>query len=78
MVDLVLYQADPLCSTELATLQALAIYVASIRVLDSSRRAWSMVAVLDRVGRAMGIHREYPGEPIYLRELRRRLWYTVM
>lgn len=78
MVDIALYQADPLSSTEIATLQALAIYVGSIRVLDSSRRAWSMVALLDRIGRALGIHKELPGEPIYTRELRRRLWYSVI
>ncbi|CZT22442.1 uncharacterized protein RCC_08312 [Ramularia collo-cygni] len=78
MVDIALYQADPLRSMELATLQSLALYVASIRVQDSSRRSWSMVALLDRIGRALGIHNELPGEPIYLRELRRRLWYGVI
>lgn len=77
-VDVALYQADPLNTTELATLQALVIYVGSIRVLDSSRRAWTMVALLDRVGRALGVHQEFAGESIYVRELRRRLWYAVI
>lgn len=77
-VDIALYQAHPLNSTELATLQALTVYVGSIRVLDTSRRAWTMVALLDRIGRSLGIHQEFPGESIYLRELRRRLWYSVI
>lgn len=78
MVDIALYQADLMCSTEIAALQALVIYVASIRVQDSSRRAWTMVALLDRIGRALGIHNELPGEGIYIREIRRRLWHAVI
>jgi hypothetical protein len=78
MVDIALYKADALSTTDIATLQALVIYVASVRVRDSSRRAWSMTALLDRIARAMNIHKENPGESIYLRELKRRLWYSII
>lgn len=78
IVDVALYQADPLNTTELATLQALTLYVMSARVKDSSRRCWTMVGLLVRIARAMGIHREIAGESIFLAELRRRLWYTLI
>ncbi|KAK4504287.1 hypothetical protein PRZ48_005203 [Zasmidium cellare] len=78
MVDVALYQADPLNTTEIATLQALTLYVASIRVLDSSRRAWSMVGLLVRIARAMSIHRELAGETAFIAEQRRRLWYNIV
>ncbi|KAI5359356.1 hypothetical protein Slin14017_G102580 [Septoria linicola] len=78
LVDIALYQADPLCTTEIATLQALILYTSSIRILDASRRAWSMVGLLVRIARAMNIHRELPGESVYLTELRRRAWYNIV
>ncbi|CAK1357718.1 unnamed protein product [Cercospora beticola] len=78
MVDIALYQTDPLNTTEIATLQALVLYTQSIRVVDASRRAWSLVGLLVRIARAMSIHRELPGESIYLGELRRRLWYNIV
>ncbi|KAF2216665.1 hypothetical protein CERZMDRAFT_80723 [Cercospora zeae-maydis SCOH1-5] len=78
MVDIALYQADPLNTTEMATLQAMVMYVQSIRIVDASRRAWSMVGLLVRIARAMSIHRELPGESVYLGELRRRLWYNIV
>ena len=37
-----------------------------------------MVGLLVRIARAMSIHRELPGETIYLAELRRRLWYNIV
>jgi hypothetical protein len=78
MVDISLYQADALSTTDLATLQALVIYVASARILDNSRRTWSMIALLDRIARAMNIHKELPGESVYLAELKRRLYYSIV
>lgn len=37
-----------------------------------------MVGLLVRIARATSIHREIPGESIYLAELRRRLWYNIV
>ncbi|KAF7188035.1 C6 finger domain transcription factor adaR [Pseudocercospora fuligena] len=78
MVDIALYQADPLNTTEVATIQACALYIASARITDSSRRAWSLVGMLVRVGRAINIHRELQGESIYMAEMKRRLWYFIV
>ncbi|KAK4628207.1 C6 finger domain transcription factor adaR [Fulvia fulva] len=77
-VDVALYQADPMNTTETATLQALVLYVASVRVMDPSRRAWSLIGLLVRIARAMGIHREIAGESPFLAEIRRRLWYNIV
>ncbi|EME46905.1 C6 transcription factor-like protein [Dothistroma septosporum NZE10] len=77
-VDVALYQADPLNTTETATLQALVLYVASVRVMDPSRRAWSLIGLLVRIARAMGIHREIGGESPFMAEIRRRLWYNIV
>ncbi|EME83099.1 uncharacterized protein MYCFIDRAFT_80656 [Pseudocercospora fijiensis CIRAD86] len=78
MVGIALYQADPLNTTEVATIQACALYIASARITDPSRRAWSLVGVLVRIARAVNIHREMRGESIYMTEMKRRLWYFIV
>ncbi|KAF7186233.1 C6 finger domain transcription factor adaR [Pseudocercospora fuligena] len=78
MAEVALYRANLLNTTELATLQAFTIYIGAIRVLDPSQRAWSMIALLVRLARNLGIHRELAGEKIFIAELRRRLWYSIV
>ncbi|SMR41312.1 unnamed protein product [Zymoseptoria tritici ST99CH_1E4] len=78
MVDVALYKADALTTTDLATLQALVTYVTSVRILDCSRRTWTLIALLDRIARAMNIHKETSGESIYTAELKRRLWHAIV
>ncbi|EMC99730.1 hypothetical protein BAUCODRAFT_119315 [Baudoinia panamericana UAMH 10762] len=76
-VDVALAQADLCNTTDLATLQAFAVYLVSIRMTDLSRRVWSLTALLVRIARAFGLHSKAPARTPFETELRRRLWYCI-
>ena len=76
-LDVLLSQADLINTTELVTLQAFLIYLASTRMVDPSRRIWTLAALLVRIARAMNLHTETPGRTIYETEMRRRLWHQI-
>ncbi|KAK4579941.1 hypothetical protein LTR86_000142 [Recurvomyces mirabilis] len=77
-VDVHLAQADLMNTTDLATLQALTIYLASSRMSDLSRRVWTMTAFLVRIARACGLDHKatYHLKP-FEQQMRRRLWHAI-
>ncbi|KAF2482430.1 hypothetical protein BDY17DRAFT_251388 [Neohortaea acidophila] len=77
MVDIALAQADLFTTSDLATLQALTTYTITSRYIDSSRRAWTMAAILVRIARASGLHSEAIPRTPFITELRRRLWHSI-
>ena len=44
---------------------------------DTSRRAWTLLAVALRIARAMGLHHESVQRTPFQTELRRRLWHQI-
>ncbi|KAK3678035.1 hypothetical protein LTR78_002130 [Recurvomyces mirabilis] len=66
VVDLALHRADPLVSTDMATLQALLLYAITIRITDPSRRSWSIVGFVAHTARSMYLHRATPNESPYM------------
>ncbi|KAK5151970.1 hypothetical protein LTS14_008744 [Recurvomyces mirabilis] len=78
VVEFAMHQADLMNTTDLSSVQALWLYISSLRVLDSTRRAWTLVGLLVRIARALNVHRDQAGETPYQAQLRRRLWYNVV
>ncbi|MCJ1383827.1 hypothetical protein MMC17_006941 [Xylographa soralifera] len=76
-VQVLLVQADLMITTNMATLQALVIYLVSLRMTDMSRRTWTMAGLAVRIARAMGLHHESPGRTPFETEMRRRLWHQI-
>ena len=77
LVGVSLAQADMINTTEIATLQALVTYLASSKITDTTRRVWTMTALVVRIARAMGLHHEGPGLSPFMTEIKRRLWHQV-
>ncbi|KAL4770672.1 fungal-specific transcription factor domain-containing protein [Aspergillus nidulans var. acristatus] len=63
----------------IASLQALTLYLASLRVYDSSRSGWALNGLALRLAQSLGLHRD--GKKFSLSplesELRRRLWWHI-
>lgn len=74
VVDMALHHAEPLVSTDIATIQALLLYAMCVRLTDPSRRSWSIVGLVIRTARSMYLHRETSNENPYMGQIRRRLW----
>ncbi|KAL9131066.1 MAG: hypothetical protein Q9217_000889 [Psora testacea] len=75
-----LANADFLNTTELGTLQALSIFLITIRANDDSQYTWTLTAVAVRLAHALGLHREgmSVGMSPFMREMRRRLWWQLI
>ncbi|KAI1079035.1 fungal-specific transcription factor domain-containing protein [Whalleya microplaca] len=78
-----LTQADYLNSDNLETLQALTLYVATLRATPQgarSRASWALVALPIRLAQALNLHRDGAGArfPPLEAELRRRLWWQLI
>lgn len=75
-----LIQADFLCTAEIATLQALCLYVLALRHYEGPRKCWAMTGLVIRIAQSMGLHRD--GELLGLSpletEIRRRVWWVVV
>ncbi|KAL6716437.1 hypothetical protein ACLMJK_006004 [Lecanora helva] len=77
--EVYLAKADFLNCTDIAVLQAFVIFLASVRVNDRSRMAWTLLSLAARMSQALGL---YTGEdpssckPFEI-EMRRRLWHQV-
>lgn len=76
-VNVALAQADLINTTHLATLQGFLIYTVALRVSDVSRRCWTMTALVVRIARGIGLHRENPNDSPFLKEIKRRLWHQI-
>ncbi|KEY65083.1 hypothetical protein S7711_08153 [Stachybotrys chartarum IBT 7711] len=75
-----LASADFLSANDLATLQAFAIYVGTLRTQTHNRASWSLLALLSRLAQAMDLHRDGDGGrfPPFEAEMRRRLWHFIL
>ncbi|KXJ96259.1 fungal-specific transcription factor domain-domain-containing protein [Microdochium bolleyi] len=75
-----LAKADFLTTTEIVVAQAFAIFLVLVRRHDETRFAWTLTAVLVRMGHSMGLHREgtaLTGLKPFDIEMRRRLWWAM-
>ncbi|KAL6716875.1 hypothetical protein ACLMJK_004787 [Lecanora helva] len=77
--ELELARADFLNTDEMSTLQALAIYLASVRVNDKRRLTWTLTSLAVRIAQAMNLHHEPSSNALspFDREMRRRLWWQI-
>ncbi|KAF2718020.1 hypothetical protein K431DRAFT_288068 [Polychaeton citri CBS 116435] len=78
LADVMLAQADLINTTEIATMQGFIMYLATARLVDVSRRVWTLSALLVRIAKAMNLHlEESSGESVFMTELKRRFWHQL-
>jgi hypothetical protein len=77
--ELGLAKADFLNTTEISTLQALVLFLQSIRAYDRTRFSWTLVGLCVRIAQALGLQREsnHSSFPLFQQEMRRRLWWQI-
>lgn len=77
--ELGLAKADFINTTEISTLQALVLFLQSIRAYDRSRFAWTLIGLCVRIAQALGLQREntHLSLPLFQREMHRRLWWQI-
>jgi hypothetical protein len=77
--ELGLAKADFINSTEISTLQALVLFLQSVRAYDRSRFSWTLTSLCVRIAQALGLQREnnHRSFPLFQREMRRRLWWQI-
>ena len=75
-----LANADFLNTTELGTLQALLMFLITVRSNDDSQFAWTLTATAVRLAQSMGLNREASssGMSPFMVEMRRRLWWQLI
>ncbi|KAL9097653.1 MAG: hypothetical protein Q9163_006321 [Psora crenata] len=75
-----LANADFLNTTEMGTLQALSIFLITVRANDDSQYTWTLTAVAVRLAHALGLHREGTSVNMspFAVEMRRRLWWELI
>ncbi|KAI9692812.1 MAG: hypothetical protein M1822_004806 [Bathelium mastoideum] len=78
-VEAALVRADFINTVDMSTLQALIIFIVSVRSYDKSRFAWTLIGIAVRIAQALGIHSNscYAGFPLFQAEMRRRLWWML-
>ncbi|OQO03866.1 hypothetical protein B0A48_10507 [Cryoendolithus antarcticus] len=77
LVDISLAQAELLNTTDFALLQGFCTYLTCARASDSTRRIWTLTAVLVRLAAATGMYHEDSSRSPFDRELRRRLFHRI-
>ncbi|KAG8533463.1 uncharacterized protein KY384_002246 [Bacidia gigantensis] len=79
-IERALTNAGYLNTTELGTIQALTIFLVSVRTNDDSQFTWTLVATAIRLAHGIGLHRESNnvGLPPLQVELRRRVWWQLI
>ena len=75
-----LVRANFLASSELMVLQAFTIYLLSMRMLYEAKTMWILAGVANRLGQALGLHRDGTilGLSPFDTEMRRRLWWQIV
>lgn len=78
-IESALVKTDFLNTVEMSTLQALAIYLVSVRANDSSRLMWTLTSLAVRIAEAMGLHNDSTASLFrpFEHEMRRRLWWQI-
>jgi hypothetical protein len=74
-----LTRADFLISEDFTTLQALVLYLVSVRFNVKSRLSWTLLGLAVRNATALGLNREssFASLPPFQKEMRRRLWWQL-
>jgi hypothetical protein len=79
-VEQALARANLLNTTDMAVLQALAVFLTVVRRHDDTKFCWTMTALAVRIAMALGLHRD--GTQLGLAPLevesRRRLWWAIL
>lgn len=75
-----LSNANLLCTKEIGTLQALCIFLTTVRSDDDSMFSWTLFGVAVRIAHSLTLHRESSWSRIspFTREIRRRLWWLLI
>lgn len=75
-----LSNADLLSTQEIGTLQALVIFLTTVRTNDDTMFAWTLFSVAVRLAHSLTLHREstWSGISPFTREIRRRLWWHLV
>ncbi|KAF5258479.1 hypothetical protein FOXYS1_10942 [Fusarium oxysporum] len=72
--------ADFINTSELATVQALTIFLSVLQCEESTRYIWTLTGLLSRIAFSLGLHRdgsEFQNMAPFEVELRRRLWWHI-
>ncbi|KAK1760408.1 fungal-specific transcription factor domain-containing protein, partial [Echria macrotheca] len=79
-VQLTLHRMNFLQNYDLATVQALVIYLISLQGRYDRHAAWIMNGVAIRIAQKLGLHRdgETMGLPPFETEMRRRIWWQII
>ncbi|CAD6592659.1 MAG: hypothetical protein ASARMPREDX12_006340 [Alectoria sarmentosa] len=74
-----LAKADFLNTVEMSTLQALGIYLVSVRANDTSRLTWMLTSLAVRIAEAIGLNHDSTASSFqpFENEMRRRLWWQI-
>lgn len=75
-----LSQADLLNTTSLSVVQALILYLFTLRRCESARYIWCLVGLLVRIAVSIGLHRDgshFPTMSPFEVEMRRRIWWNI-
>lgn len=77
--ELALAKADFINTVEMSALQALAIYLVSVRANDTSRLMWTLTSLAVRIAEAIGLHHDSTTSSFrpFDMEMRRRLWWQL-
>lgn len=75
-----LAKANLLNTSDMAVLQAFAIFLTVVKCHDDSRFCWTLTSLCVRMAQALGLHRDGQqlGLPPFEVEMRRRLWWAVV
>ncbi|KAI8686620.1 Zn(2)-C6 fungal-type domain-containing protein [Fusarium sp. Ph1] len=75
-----LAKANLLTTSDMAVLQAFAIFLTVVKCHDDSRLCWTLTSLCVRMAQALGLHRDGQqlGLPPFEVEMRRRLWWAVV
>ncbi|KAM5341622.1 hypothetical protein ACJ41O_014653 [Fusarium nematophilum] len=75
-----LAKANLLNTSDMAVLQAFAIFLTVVKCHDDSRFCWTLTSLCVRMAQALGLHRDGSqlGLPPFEVEMRRRLWWAIM
>lgn len=73
-------KADLLSTQSTVLLQALVLFLMTVRREDNTRFVWSMTSMIVRIGQYLGLHRDGAqfGLTSFNTEMRRRLWWHIL
>ncbi|KAI9844358.1 MAG: hypothetical protein M1837_005662 [Sclerophora amabilis] len=77
--ELALARADVVNTVNISTLQALVLFLLTVRCHDTTRLTWTLTSLAVRIAHALSIHREdaFGSLSPFQKQMRRRLWWQI-